>query len=141
MSDYIPRFDLNLLASQDDEGNMFDLNEPVDAAVDVVFDFNEPADVDADIDADAVLHLDEQLDDDANDVLNLDEPEDHHGGNASLSCILPLFRLFLVLIICFIFFTVLDLNLPVDEFGAVDFDYIQNQAGNFFSSQCLFFFL
>ena len=111
MSDYIPRFDLNLLASQDDEGNMFDLNEPVDAAVDVVFDFNEPAD------ADAVLHLDEQLDDDANDILNLDEPEDHHGGNASLSCILPLFRLFLVLIICFIFFTVLDLNLPVDEFG------------------------
>ena len=58
MSDYIPRFDLNLLASQDDEGNMFDLNEPVDAAVDVVFDFNEPADADADIDADAVLHLD-----------------------------------------------------------------------------------
>jgi hypothetical protein len=91
MSDYIPRFDLNLLASQDDEGNVFDLNEPVDAAVD------------ADIDADAVLDLDEQLDDDANDVFNLDEPEDHHGGNASLSCILPLFRLFLVLIICFIF--------------------------------------
>jgi hypothetical protein len=87
MSDYIPRFDLNLLASQDDEGNVFDLNEPVDAAVD----------------ADAVLDLDEQLDDDANDVFNLDEPEDHHGGNASLSCILPLFRLFLVLIICFIF--------------------------------------
>jgi hypothetical protein len=51
MSDYIPRFDLNLLACQGDEGNVFDLNEPVDAAVDVVFDFNEPADADADIDA------------------------------------------------------------------------------------------
>jgi hypothetical protein len=56
-----------------------------------VFDFNDPADADADIDAD--------------DVFNLDEPEDHHGGNASLSCILPLFRLFFVLIICFIFYS------------------------------------
>ena len=36
---------------------------------------------------------------------------------------------------------VLNLDEPEDEFGAVDFDYIQNQAGNFFSSQCLFFFL
>jgi hypothetical protein len=58
MSDYIPRFDLNLLASQDD-----------------------------DADADGVLDLDEQQDDDANDVFNHDETEDHHSGNASLrSC-------------------------------------------------------
>jgi hypothetical protein len=42
-----------------------------------------------------------------------------------------LFRLFTVLIIVF-FSTVLDLNLPLDEFGAVDFNYVQNLAGKFF---------
>jgi hypothetical protein len=36
---------------------------------------------------------------------------------------------------CLFFFAVLDLNLPLDEFGAVDFDYVQNLAGNFFLSQ------
>jgi hypothetical protein len=30
------------------------------------------------------------------------------------------------------FWTGFDLNLPLDDFGAVDFDYLQNVAGNFF---------
>jgi hypothetical protein len=69
-------------------------------------------------------------------MFNLDETEDHHGGNASLRSILSL----LVQVIygshhCLFFFAVLDLNLPLDEFGAVDFDYVQNLAGNFFLSQ------
>ena len=33
---------------------------------------------------------------------------------------------------CFLFVTGFDLNLPLDEFGAVDFDYVENLAGNFF---------
>ena len=31
----------------------------------------------------------------------------------------------------FPFLTGLDLNLPLDEYGAVDFDFVQNLAGNF----------
>jgi len=31
----------------------------------------------------------------------------------------------------FSFSTGFDLNLPLDEFGAIDFDYLQNLSGNF----------
>ena len=47
MSDYIPRFDLNVLASEDDEGNSgFDLNDLAaeDDDADAVFDLDEPED-------------------------------------------------------------------------------------------------
>jgi hypothetical protein len=33
------------------------------------------------------------------------------------------------------FWTGFDLNLPVDEYGAVDFDYLQNHAGTYY--KCL----
>jgi len=34
-----------------------------------------------------------------------------------------------ILSMLFYFWTGIDLNLPLDEFGAVDFDYVQNLAG------------
>jgi len=39
------------------------------------------------------------------------------------------------------FSTGFDLNLPLDEFGAVDFDFAQNLAGNFFSVCSFSFFI
>ena len=121
MSDYIPSFDLNVLASEDDEA-------------DTGFDLNVPAPQDDD--DDNVFDVDEPQDDDDNDVFDVDEPEVHHGGNASLSalvCFLAYADFAQFLNHCF--FTVLDLNLPLDEFGAVNFDYLQNLAGNFFLTQ------
>jgi hypothetical protein len=111
MSDYIPRFDLNVLASEDDEGNSgFDLNDPAAE----------------DDDADAVFDLDEPEDDHANDA-------DSVGTACSFypSVVVDFFSVSGIIV----FFTVLDLNLPLDEFGAVDFDYVQNLAGNFFLTQ------
>jgi len=72
MSDYIPSFDLNVLASEDDEA-------------DTGFDLNVPAPQDDD--DDNVFDVDEPQDDDDNDVFDVDEPEVHHGGNASLSAL------------------------------------------------------
>ena len=115
MSDYIPRFDLNVLASEDDEGNSgFDLNDPAAE----------------DDDTDAVFDLDEPEDDHANHANHA-----NHADSVGTTCsfypfvVVDFFRF---LISLFPFFTVLDLNLPLDEFGAVDFDYVQNLAGNFF---------
>jgi len=51
-----------------------------------------------------------------------------HHFDVSIRCLFILFWFSLL----FLFFTVLDLNLPLDEFGAVDFDFVQNLAGNYF---------
>jgi hypothetical protein len=70
MSDYIPIFDLNVLATEDDEDAGFDLNVP--AAHNDVFDVNELQDA-AHND---VFDVDELQDADQNDVFDLDEPQD-----------------------------------------------------------------
>jgi hypothetical protein len=41
-------------------------------------------------------------------------------------------RVVLFLIFFLLFWTGFDLNLPLDEFGAVDFNYIQNMHGKFY---------
>ena len=78
-----------------------------------------------------VFDLQEQQDDDANDLFNLDEAEDHHDGKCITSTY-PFVACSYYFRSHYCFFTVLDLNLPLDEFGAVDLDFVQNLAGNFF---------
>ena len=77
--------------------------------------------------------------DNDNDVHVDDEPQDNHGGNASLSDQGPRYLQFFLFSSHHLrpapyhcFFTV-DLNIPLDEFGAVDFSYIGNDAGKVFS--------
>ena len=77
--------------------------------------------------------------DNDNDVHVDDEPQDNHGGNASLSDQGPRYLQFFCSVLItygrhriIVFFTV-DLNIPLDEFGAVDFSYIGNDAGKVFS--------
>jgi hypothetical protein len=138
MSDYIPTFDLNVLATEDDVG--FDLNVPVTQ----VDDDNDMIDVSElqDADDNDMFDVDEPQDDNDNDVDVDDEPQDHPGGNASLSACVCVFFFCSFLFSshhtvyepqyhCFC--TTVDLNIPLDEFGAVDFSYVQNDAGKFFS--------
>jgi hypothetical protein len=157
MSDYIPIFDLNVLATEDDEDAGFDLNVP--AAHKDVFDVNELQDaahndvfdVDElqDADQNDVFDLDEPQDDDDTDVFDVnepqddyDEPQEHHGRNASLStCVCffcnDLFCSYYLQATISLLFSV-DLNVPLDEFGAVDFSYIEHDAGKCFSNDIYF---
>jgi hypothetical protein len=77
MSDYIPMFDLNVLATEDDEEVGFDLN----VMATQVDDVNELQDADDN----AVHVVGEPQDHHGNDVYVDDEPQIHHAGNASLS--------------------------------------------------------
>jgi hypothetical protein len=82
MSDYIPTFDLNVLATEDDEDDVrFDLNVPATQ----VDNDNDMIDVSElqNADDNDMFDVDEPQDD--NDVDVDDEPQDHPGGNASLS--------------------------------------------------------
>jgi hypothetical protein len=85
--------------------------------------------------------LNVRLEEDDGDV-DLNEPileDDTTNGNV----LLGLFGFFVLyskqervvtfLIFFLLFWTGFDLNLPLDDFGAIDFDYLQNLAGNFFS--------
>jgi len=38
----------------------------------------------------------------------------------------------------FLFLIGFDLNLPIDEYGAVDFDFVQNIAGKFLYFPCVY---
>jgi hypothetical protein len=90
MSDYIPTFDLNVLATEDDEDDVgFDLNVPVTQ----VDDDNDMIDVSElqDADDNDMFDVDEPQDDNDNDVDVDDEPQDHPGGNASLSACVCVF--------------------------------------------------
>lgn len=91
-------------------------------------------------------------DDDGNLPFDLNEPVlEEHNNNGTVSVLLGLLFPFMIftaaaclsisfLSLFFSFSTGFDLNLPLDEFGAVDFDYVQNLTGNFFSV-CSFLFL
>ena len=82
-----------------------------------MFDFNEP-EYDGANDADGVFDLQGQQDD-----------------GKCITSIYPFVACSYYFRSHYCFFTVLDLNLPLDEFGAVDLDFVQNLAGNFFLSQ------
>ena len=74
-------------------------------------------------------------DDNGNFAFNLNEPilEDYNdSGNVfpSLSLLFPSSSTFSEFVVSFL--TGFDLNLTLDEYGAVDFDYVQNLPGNFF---------
>ena len=75
-------------------------------------------------------------DDNGNLAFDLNEPilESGNDNGNHLSCLSLLFPSSAIFSdFLFHFWTGFDLNLPLDEYGAVDFDYIQNLAGNFFS--------
>jgi hypothetical protein len=76
--------------------------------------------------------------------LNEEPPLEHDNGIAICSFLVHLFA-----IRCYLFLSIVshirrtivtgfDLNLPLDEFGAVDFDYLQNHAGTPLFIPCLF---
>ena len=102
MADFLPAFDLNVRLEEDDDGDAgFALDNPKDDDGDVAFDLNDP-------------------------------PLEHDNGITCSSLVhfatvlsLPLNRFSYQRTIV----TGFDLNLPLDEFGAVDFDYLQNLAG------------
>ena len=82
------------------------------------------------------LNVRVEEDDDDNLPFDLNEAilEDHTTyGNVLSSFVLFLYskqqRVLMFLIFFLLFWTRFDLNLPLDEFGAVDFDYLQNLPG------------
>ena len=118
-------FDLNIRLEDDDDGNL-----PLD--------------------------LNEHEGDDGNAGFDLNEPEDdEHGNGTTSSCLVHVKHHFFSLAACSSslvakracssFFIGFDLNLPLDEFGAVDFDYVQNLAGkhghyfDYVLLKCLFY--
>jgi hypothetical protein len=82
---------------------------------------------------DASFALDDPQDDDGDVVFDLNDPPlEHDNGitGSSLVHLLPC-HLFLSIVshIKRTIVTGFDLNLPLDEFGAIDLDYLQNFAG------------
>jgi len=82
------------------------------------------------------LNVRVEEDDDDNLPFDLNEAilEDHTTyGNVLSSFVLFLYskqqRVLMFLIFFLLFWTGFDLNLPLDEFGVVDFDYLQNLPG------------
>lgn len=84
------------------------------------------------IDSGFDLNVRLEEDDDGNLPFDLNEPilEDHNNGKQKRQISFSVSRfLFSLLSLSFPFSIGIDLNLPLDEFGAVDFDYVQNLAG------------
>jgi len=87
-------FDLNVRLEDDDDGNL-----PLD--------------------------LNEHEGDDGNAGFDLNKPEDdEHGNGTTSSCLVHVKHHFFSPAACSSFFIGFDLNLPLDEFGVVDFDYV-----------------
>jgi len=78
------------------------------------------------------LNVQLEDDDDGNLPFDLNDPvmEDHGNVCFHFFCIIPCTFYHSLSF----FYTGIDLNLPLDEFGAVDFDYVQNLPGNSFST-------
>jgi len=76
------------------------------------------------------LDLNVRLEDDDNGFdLNVGLEEDDYGNVFPCLILLVSLNVHLSLIFSF-FWTGFDLNLPLDEYGAVDFDFVQNLHGN-----------
>ena len=89
-----------------------------------------------DDDGDIPLDLNEHEADDGNASFDLNKHvHDEHGNGTTptssclAACTVHNVLLFVAELSCSIFFIGFNLNLPLDEFGAVDFDYVQNLAG------------
>ena len=77
------------------------------------------------------LDLNVRLEDDDNGFdLNVGLEEDDYGNVFPCLILLVSLNLHLSLFFFLFFWTGFDLNLPLDEYGAVDFDFLQNLHGN-----------
>jgi hypothetical protein len=103
-----------------------------------------------DDDGNLSLDLNEHENDDGNTSFDLNEPVHDENGNGTTSSSLVhvkhyFFSSAACTTACSSFFIGFDLNLPLDEFRAVDFHYVQNLAGkhgyyfDYVLLKCLFY--